>query len=87
MTPEQMRPAIISWIKSLETAPGNGPDQPVDADNGEMDAYLKLGRRFVSIVNSHKAIVRWERAGPPPHPTSSDFVLDENTKTGVASQQ
>jgi site-specific recombinase XerD len=29
MTPEQIRPAIISWVKSLETAPANGPDQPV----------------------------------------------------------
>src|SRR2546426_9973815 len=87
MTPEQVRPAVISWVKSLETTAANGPDQPVDVDNGEMDAYLKLGWRFVSIVNSHKAIVRWERAGPPPHPPTSNFVLDESTKAGVSSQQ
>jgi hypothetical protein len=68
MTPEQIRPAVISWVKFLEPAAANAPDQPVDVDNGEVDAYLKLGWRFVSIVNSHKAIVRWEREGtPPPH--------------------
>jgi len=87
MSPEQVRPAVISWVKSLEKAPTSGPDQPVEVDNGEMDAYLKLGWRFVSIVNSHKAIVRWERGGTPPHPSTSNFVLDENTKTGVASHQ
>ena len=87
MTPEQVRPAVISWVKSLEPSTANAPDQPVDVDNGEMDAYLKLGWRFVSIVNSHKAIVRWERAGTPPHPPTSNFVLDESTKAGVSSQQ
>jgi hypothetical protein len=51
-----------------------------------MDAYLKLGWRFVSIVNTHKAIVRWERAGPPLHPTTN-FVLDEHTNARVTSQK
>ena len=77
MAPEQIRLAVISWVKPLEPrAPSNTPDPVVDEDNGEMDAYLKLGWRFVSIVNSHKAIVRWERGGSPPSLTSSTFVLD-----------
>ncbi|OLD04627.1 MAG: hypothetical protein AUJ07_03755 [Crenarchaeota archaeon 13_1_40CM_3_53_5] len=47
MTPEQIRPAVISWVESLEPrAPSNAPDQVVDVDNGELDSYLKLQNPF-----------------------------------------
>lgn len=76
MTPEQIRPAVISWVKSLEAAPANSPDQVVDVDSGELDRFLKLGWRFVSIVNAKKAVVRWESGGDPLHPATSNAILD-----------
>ena len=45
--PEQIQPAVISWLKSLEEpASSNAPDVVVQLDNGELDRYLKLGWRF-----------------------------------------
>ena len=43
MTPEQIRPAIISGVKSLEAAPTDAPDRIVDVDDEELDRFTNLG--------------------------------------------
>jgi site-specific recombinase XerD len=87
MTPEQIRPAVMAWVKSLEApGPANSPDQVVDVDSGELDTYLKLGWRFVSIVNAKKAVVRWESKQTPIYPAVSNGILDENTAFGVGTK-
>src|SRR2546428_7249158 len=79
MTPEQIRPAVISWVKSLEPrAPSNAPDQVVDVDNGELDSYLKPGWRFVSIVNAKKVAVRWEARSEPCYPVTPANTVAEH---------
>ena len=59
----------------------------VDVDDGELDNFTKLGWRFVSIVNARKAVVRWERKSDPVYPITPHPILDEDSKTGVASHQ
>jgi hypothetical protein len=39
-----------------------------------------------SIINARKAVVRWERKSDPVYPIAPDSILDEDSKTGVASQ-
>ena len=75
------------WVKSLEATPTDAPDRVVDADDGELDNFTKLGWRFVSIVNARKAVVRWERKSDPVYPITPHPILDEDSKTGVASHQ
>jgi hypothetical protein len=88
MTSDQIRPAVIAWVKSLEApAPANSPDQVVDVDSGELDTYLKLGWRFVSIVNAKKAVVRWESKQTPIYPTVARDILDENSSFEVGGKQ
>jgi len=55
--------------------------------DGELDRLIKLGWRFVSIVNARKAVVRWERKSDPVNPITRDSILGEDSKTGVANQQ
>jgi len=75
------------WVKSLEATPTDAPDRVVDVDDGELDNFTKLGWRFVSIVNARKAVVRWERKSDPVYPITPHPILDEDSKTGVASHQ
>ena len=87
MTPEQIRPAVISWVKSPEATPTDAPDWVVDVDDGELDRFTKLGWRFVSIVNARKAVVRWERKSDPVNPITPDSILDEDVKLGLSERQ
>ena len=75
------------WVKSREATPTDAPDRVVDVDDGELDNFTKLGWRFVSIVNARKAVVRWERKSDPVYPITPHPILDEDSKTGVASHQ
>ncbi len=43
MTPEQIRPAIISGVKSLEAAPTDSSDRILDVDDEELDRFTNLG--------------------------------------------
>ena len=43
MTPEQIRPAVISWVKSLEAATTDAPDRVVNVDDEELDRFANLG--------------------------------------------
>jgi hypothetical protein len=87
MTHEQIRPAVISWVKSPEATPIDAPDWVVDVDDGELDRFTKLGWRFVSIVNARKAVVRWERKSDPVNPITPDSILDEDAKLGLSERQ
>jgi hypothetical protein len=87
MTPEQIRPTVISWVKSLEATLTDAPDWVVDVDDGELDRFTKLGWRLVSIVNARNTVVRWERKSDPVNPITPDSIMGEDSKTGVANQQ
>ena len=87
MTHEQIRPAVISWVKSPEATPTDAPDWEVDVDDGELDRFTKLGWRFVSIVNARKAVVRWEWKSDSVNLLTPDSILDEDAKLGLSERQ